>query len=102
MIVFGLALMFGAADEPAVRRDRLERPQSCLMVVVITGAAIALYQTLGFIVTMSLLVFMLLVVVERKPCYYAAAYSIGLTRASPGGCSARRSSRRSKTGHSGF
>ena len=32
------------------------------MVVVIAGAAIALYQTLGFIVTMSLLVFTLLVV----------------------------------------
>ena len=49
------------------------------MVVVIAAAAVASYQTLGFLVTMSLLVFVLLVVVERQPLHYAAAYAIGLT-----------------------
>ena len=37
------------------------------------------YQWLGFILTMSLLVFALLVIVERKNLVRAAAYSIGLT-----------------------
>jgi len=50
-----------------------------LMVVVIAGIAVTFYQTLGFILTMTLLVFTLLIVVERKPVLNAAAYSIGLT-----------------------
>ena len=45
----------------------------------IAGIAITFYQTLGFILTMTLLVFTLLIVVERKPLLNAAAYSIGLT-----------------------
>ena len=35
--------------------------------------------TLGFILTMTLLVFTLLMVIERKNVFRAAAYSIGLT-----------------------
>ena len=50
-----------------------------LLVVIIAAAAIAAYQWLGFIVTMTLLVFTLLAVVERQRLHYAAAYSIGLT-----------------------
>ena len=41
--------------------------------------AISLYQTLGFILTMTLLVFTLLMAVERKNIFRAAAYSLGLT-----------------------
>ena len=47
--------------------------------VLITGVAIRFYQTLGFIVTMSLLVFALLVLVERKNVFAAAAYGLFLT-----------------------
>ena len=50
-----------------------------LLVVLITSAAIYAYQPLGFLVTMSLLVFTLLVVVERCNALTAAGYSIGLT-----------------------
>ena len=50
-----------------------------LLVVLITAAGIYAYQRLGFLVTMSLLVFALLVVVERRNVLIAAAYSIGLT-----------------------
>jgi hypothetical protein len=50
-----------------------------LLVVIITTAAIALYQRLGFLVTMSLLVFALLAIVERRNLLLAAAYAIGLT-----------------------
>jgi len=50
-----------------------------LLVVLITSAAIYAYQPLGFLVTMSLLVFTLLVVVERRNALIAAAYGIGLT-----------------------
>ena len=41
--------------------------------------AVSLYTRLGFLVTMSLLVFALLTIVERRNPLYAAAYAIGLT-----------------------
>lgn len=50
-----------------------------LLVVLITAAAIYAYQPLGFLVTMTLLVFTLLVVVERRNALIAAAYAVGLT-----------------------
>jgi hypothetical protein len=37
------------------------------------------YRPLGFLITMALLVFALLVVVERRNVLIAAGYSIGLT-----------------------
>jgi hypothetical protein len=49
-----------------------------MLVVLIAAAAIALYQTLGFLITMTALVFTLLVVVERKKVLPAAAYSLAL------------------------
>ncbi|TMJ02424.1 MAG: tripartite tricarboxylate transporter TctB family protein [Alphaproteobacteria bacterium] len=79
MIVFGIALLFGAAASQPFAGIEWSDGSHALMVVVIAGIAITLYQTLGFILTMTLLVFTLLIVVERKPVLNAAAYSIGLT-----------------------
>jgi hypothetical protein len=39
---------------------------------------VAAYRPLGFLVTMSLLVFLLLVIVERRNALAAAVYAIGL------------------------
>lgn len=79
MIAFGLALIFGArASAPLAEIDWSDRNHAFL-VVLIAGTATVLYQPLGFILTMSLLVFTLLMVVERKNVLRAAAYSIGLT-----------------------
>jgi hypothetical protein len=79
MIVFGLALLFGArASQPFAEIDWGDRNHA-LLLVIISGIAISVYQWLGFIVTISLLVFTLLVVVERKNVLRAAAYSVGLT-----------------------
>jgi uncharacterized membrane protein YhaH (DUF805 family) len=50
-----------------------------LLVVLITAAGIYAYQRLGFLVTMTLLVFALLVVIERRNVVIAAIYSVGLT-----------------------
>ena len=47
-------------------------------VVAITAAAIALYQTLGFLVTMTLLLFALTFGAERRHPLAAAAFSIGV------------------------
>ena len=50
-----------------------------MRVVVVAAAAVLLYTTLGFVVTMSALLFVLTFVVERKPLLPAAAFSIGVT-----------------------
>lgn len=79
MIVFGMALILGAqASTPLAEFDWSDRNHA-LLVVLIAGIATTLYQHLGFILTMSLLVFTLLAVVERKNLLRAAAYGIGLT-----------------------
>src|SRR5262245_57083467 len=79
MIAFGIALMAGAkVSQPFAAIDWSDRIHA-LLVVIITALGIALYQRLGFLVTMSLLVFALLAIVERRNLLLAAAYSIGLT-----------------------
>jgi hypothetical protein len=71
--------MLGAArSQPFAEIDWSDRNHA-LMVVVIAAVAIASYQTIGFLITMSLLVFVLLVVIERQPLHYAAAYALVLT-----------------------
>jgi len=79
MVLFGIALIInGSASQPfaAIEWDDMSH---ALKVVIITAAGVAAYQTLGFLVTMSLLVFVLLIVIERQPIHYSAAYAIGLT-----------------------
>lgn len=79
MMAFGLALILaGGASKPVADIEWGDGVHA-LLVVIISAAAIASYQWLGFIVTMTLLVFVLLTVVERQRLHYAAAYSLGLT-----------------------
>ena len=79
MMAFAAAVIIGgAAGRPFAEIDWSDRSHA-LLVLGITAAAIALYQTLGFLITMALLVFTLLVAVERRKLLPAAAYSVGLT-----------------------
>jgi len=79
MMAFALVLIAGAGSSPALASiDWSDRTHAAL-VVAATAAATALYRPLGFLITMSLLIFSLLVVVERRNLVRAAAYSIGLT-----------------------
>jgi Tripartite tricarboxylate transporter TctB family len=79
MIVFGIVLVLSANASPPVAEIDWSDRNHALLVVLIAGIATALYQRLGFILTMSLLVFTLLAVIERKNLLRAAAYSVGLT-----------------------
>ena len=79
MMLFGVALILGAAASKPFAEIEWSDGAHALKVVAIAAAATASYQTLGFILTMSLLVFVLLVVIERQPIHYAAAYAIALT-----------------------
>jgi len=79
MLIFAIALtVSGAASQPLADIDWSDRNHA-LLVVLIAGVMTTFYQWLGFILTMSLLVFALLMIVERKNPVRAAAYSIGLT-----------------------
>jgi hypothetical protein len=79
MILFAALLIFGAAESaPLASVDWSDRNHAAL-VVIITGAAAAAYVYLGFLITMTLLVFSLLVVVERRRLLPAAIYSVALT-----------------------
>jgi hypothetical protein len=68
----------GAASQPFDTIDWSDAGHAFLL-VLIAGLAVGFYQTLGFLITMALLVFALLVVVERKNLLYAAAYGVALT-----------------------
>jgi Tripartite tricarboxylate transporter TctB family len=78
MLFSGLLVIGGGSSREFAEIDWSDGGHAALL-VVITAAAVALYQPLGFLLTMTLLVFTLLVVVERRNVVHAAAYSIGLT-----------------------
>ncbi len=78
MLFAGLILLRAKESPPAASVDWSDRGHAAL-VLIITGVAIAAYQWAGFLITMAALVFVLLVVVERRNALKAAAYSIGLT-----------------------
>jgi Tripartite tricarboxylate transporter TctB family len=79
MIAFAVTIMaFGGTSQQLAEIDWSDRWHAVL-VVLITAVATFAYQRLGFVITMSLLVFTLLVVVERRNVLIAAAYSLGLT-----------------------
>jgi hypothetical protein len=79
MMLFALAVIAGGASSvPLGDIDWSDRGHAAL-IVLITAAAVVLYRPLGFLITMSLLLFSLLVVGERRNVLMAAAYSVVLT-----------------------
>jgi lysylphosphatidylglycerol synthetase-like protein (DUF2156 family) len=78
IILFGLALIVRGGESPPLATLSWTDLPHALRVVVITAAAIALYQTLGFLVTMALMLFTLIFGTERRPLLPAAAFSIGV------------------------
>ncbi|MET0632454.1 MAG: tripartite tricarboxylate transporter TctB family protein [Xanthobacteraceae bacterium] len=79
MMLFAGLVIIGAAGSREFAEIDWSDGGHAVLLVVITAAAAALYQPLGFLITMTLLVFSLLVVVERRNVLHAAVYSIGLT-----------------------
>ena len=79
MMLFAALIVMGAgSSQKFAEIDWSDRGHAALL-VLITAVAVALYQPLGFLITMTLLVFTLLVVVERRNILRAAAYSVGLS-----------------------
>jgi hypothetical protein len=78
MLFAALIVTAGARSQRLSDIDWSDRGHAAL-VVVITAAALAAYRPLGFLITMALLLFALLVLVERRNALIAAGYSVGLT-----------------------
>lgn len=79
MILFAALVIFGARASPELSSiDWSDRGHAALL-VAITAAAVIGYRPLGFLITMALLVFALLVLVERRNALIAAGYAGGLT-----------------------
>jgi hypothetical protein len=76
MTLFGLILFVRAAESPPMAGISWSDLPHALKVVGVTAAAAALYTTLGFILTMMLLLFCLLYLIERRSLWAALAFSI--------------------------
>lgn len=79
MMLFALVVIATAGQSVPIQEIDFSDWGHAGLLVLITGLAIAGYQRLGFLITMTLLVFALLVVVERRNVLRAAIYAIALT-----------------------
>jgi hypothetical protein len=79
MICFGLAIVVNARASPPLASVEWSDFPYALRVMAVAAIATALYTFLGFVVTMSLMLFGLMCGIERKNIARAAAVSIGIT-----------------------
>jgi Tripartite tricarboxylate transporter TctB family len=78
MLCAALLVAAGRESAPLASVDWSDRGHAA-WVVLITAAGILAYRPLGFLISMALLVFALLVVVERRKLLISAGYSVVLT-----------------------
>src|SRR6185312_9404585 len=78
MMLFGLILMVRAGESKPFATLSWHDAVHAALVVLITAAAIYLFEWLGFVLVNVLMMFALLVVIERRKFIPAAAYSIGV------------------------
>jgi putative tricarboxylic transport membrane protein len=77
LVVFGLIIVVRAGESPPLASLSWGDVPHAVRIVAITAVAIALYQPLGFLVTMALLLFGLIFGAERRHPLPAAAFTIG-------------------------
>jgi hypothetical protein len=78
MILFGVLLIARAGLSPPFAEISWSDLPHAARVLAITAAAVALYTTLGFIITMTLLLFVL-IALEGRNLLAAAAFSLGIS-----------------------
>jgi Tripartite tricarboxylate transporter TctB family len=77
MIIFGLVLMARGSTSPPLSEIDWSDRRHALWVMIAAALATALYTTLGFVLTMSLLLFGLTAAIERRPLLHALVFSVG-------------------------
>jgi hypothetical protein len=78
MILFGVLLIARAELSPPFAEINWSDLPHAVRVLAVTAAAVALYTTLGFIITMSLMLFVL-IALEGRNLVAAAAFSLGVS-----------------------
>jgi putative tricarboxylic transport membrane protein len=78
LVVFGLLIVLRANESAPLATVRWEDLPHAARIVAITAVAIALYQPLGFLITMPLLLLALVFGAERRHPLAAAAFSVGV------------------------
>jgi hypothetical protein len=79
MLAFGAIVLLRAGESPPLAEVSWADLPHAVRLVAVTAAGVLLYEPLGFVATMSLMLFSLIFVVERKPILPAAAFSVGVT-----------------------
>jgi hypothetical protein len=77
-ILFGIVLILRARESRPFTELEWQDGRHAALVVGITAAAITLFEWFGFLITMVLLMFALLVLIERRNALYATIYSVGV------------------------
>jgi hypothetical protein len=77
-IFFGLVLALRGGESKPFAEVTWSDARHAAMVLAIAAIAVALYERLGFLTTNILLMFALLVVIERRKALPAAIYSVGV------------------------
>ncbi len=77
-IFFGLVLVLRAHESKVFATLSWSDAKHAILVILITAAAVAAFDWLGFVTTNVLLIFALLVVIERRKLVPATIYSIGV------------------------
>jgi hypothetical protein len=79
LVTFGAVLFARAGKSPPLAEIAWSDVPHAARVAVVAVAAVALYTTLGFRITMAGLLFTLTFLIERRPFLPAAGFSIGVT-----------------------
>jgi hypothetical protein len=79
LIAFGGIIVARAGESPPLAAIAWNDFRHAATVVAVAAAATALYTTIGFVLSISLLMFVLLYLVERRRLWPALAISIGMT-----------------------
>lgn len=79
MVLFGAILVLRANESPPFAELSWGDLTHAATVVAVAAVTIALYTRIGFILSISLLLFILLFFVERQKLWRAAAVSVGVT-----------------------
>ena len=79
MIGFGVTLAVRAGESPPISEIDWSDISHAATVVGVAAAVIALYTVIGFVLSISLLLFVLIYFIERRTIWQAAAVSIGIT-----------------------
>lgn len=79
MMAFGLIAMLRADESPPCATLDWSNLPHALIVIATTAAAVTAYEKAGFLITMMLLLFTLIALIERRPVLHAAAFSVGVT-----------------------